>query len=337
MPRLPLRGRRRPRVPHPNAAPPKPVKIVAPVLDIAGLTTAYEWLLLDKSLGFRLAFEWYTNNAAALLHGGQLDEAGAKLLEKATKSKALGDSSDQPYEKENAWRRALIIYEKIWAGKNLPKIDDALASAATPGVMVTACQTVLSNLNAAYNSLGIQFKIRSGTERDLLESEILLPQSDIISMVAAPPIKAVLGEALTVAKAISIVTTDGQSQLDYALFLANLPRAIDAATAWALTASKLTQPVAQIKTPRAARAPRDPNAPRAPQGPSFSRNGSKIIRVLDLSRATKKGNRGTVINLMSDGQTIAEYKAALTAVNLGGMAGWALTYATSQSAITIEG
>ena len=95
--------------------------------------------------------------------------------------------------------------------------------------------------------------------------------------------------------------------------------------------------VAQIKTPRAARAPRDPNAPRAPQGPSFSRNGSKIIRVLDLSRATKKGNRGTVINLMSDGQTIAEYKAALTAVNLGGMAGWALTYATSQSAITIEG
>ena len=62
---------RNPRRPRPNpfaghAAPP-PVVAATPTIDLPRLQLAYEWMTLDRLLGFKLVFEWYVANQVALL------------------------------------------------------------------------------------------------------------------------------------------------------------------------------------------------------------------------------------------------------------------------------
>src|ERR1017187_4254747 len=112
---------------------PSPIAIVVPTPDLPKLQTAYDWMRVDRTAGFKLVFEWYAANTMALLYGAPLDETRQKSYDRAVKAKALGDSSNMEGEKIQAWSTALHLFEKIWAGKNLPLLDTVLDSGIQPG------------------------------------------------------------------------------------------------------------------------------------------------------------------------------------------------------------
>src|ERR1017187_4684327 len=181
---------------------PTPIAIVVPTPDLPKLQTAYDWMRVDRTAGFKLVFEWYAANRMALLYGAPLDEIRQKSYDRAVKAKALGDSSNMEGEKMQAWSTALHLFEKIWSTKNLPLLDAALNNNTQPGSAVSNIQAVLANLNKAFTP-HVRFRVTFNAEREFLEGEILLPEAELDQMVGLPPLTVALNEIPTAAKVIS--------------------------------------------------------------------------------------------------------------------------------------
>jgi len=272
--------------------PPKPVTVVAPKLNTAGLQAAYEWMPVDQHLGFRMAYEWYNDainpktGVSPLLYQDPLNEDRQRAFDRATKAQNLGNHAGTDGERLHAWATGLRLYEKVWAAKPLPKIDEALAATQTSD-RVRNITTVLSALNDAFAPCGVRFKVTLGTERDLDNSIIYLPQSEVEQLVGQPPLKTVLNEVTAVAQAISVhmviaTNEDGTVQtgpdgkplmvpeLDVAAFFANVPKVLAAVATWSEGYNgSLTKRVGKVVT--ANKAPRTPRVPsQAPAAASTS-------------------------------------------------------------------
>ena len=241
-----------------TATIPTAIPTLAPVLNLAGLDEAYGWMTVDKLAGLKLVHEWYAeaicpsdHRPSPLLYGASLNPAQQKSYDMAVKVKGVGDSTPYPEEKATFLEKAIRLYEGIWSGKSLPKLDgDHAASPAISNV-----QRVLGNFNEAFKGFGVSFRMTFNADREFLEGEILIPRTELNLMVGEPPLKTILAEATTVAKVASIVTVDGQQQLDGNKFLETLPNVLNAVYAWAAGSDKVMKPVGKVAVagnPRAA-------------------------------------------------------------------------------------
>lgn len=297
-----------------TATAPPPIAIKVQILDPSGLKTAYEWMVLDKILGFKLAFEWYANNTITLLHKDALDADRQKTYDRATKAKSLGDSATIEFEKIQAWSTALHLYEKVWSAKDLPKVDDGLNATVT-GQHIQDVQAVLANLNGAFAQSGARFRVTFNPEREFLEGEILIPSAELDVMIGMAPLKVILGEVITVAKVTGLVTdAKGNTTLDGEKFMANLPVVLANVYAWAMHADKLTRPLG--KAPKLAKVKATSTStsttsagPRAPR-PRLN----QVINVINLGLVRVRGKRLLAVQAMVDGMTISQYKQVLTSI-----------------------
>jgi hypothetical protein len=278
---------------------PKPIINKAPRLDTAGLTAAYEWLAVDRTLGLRMATEWYAANTNALLYGAPLDAARQRDYDRAVKCTALGNNNTITGERETAWTMGLKGYEKIWDAKALPKVAEAINAAdnGTVSKRIAAVKTVLDNVNGAFAPVGVRFAPSCGTDRDFSENTVWVPQAELEAMCAQPPLKLALTEATTVARVKSFVTVEGKTEMDGMLFLANLPLVLESVYAWAAQAgSSLTKPVGKV---RAVKVPRTPKAPGAAPA---STHATKITAVDPFGVFARNSIRAAVASLLSDKQ-----------------------------------
>jgi hypothetical protein len=302
-----------------SAAAPKPIKVVQPTVDLTGLVEAYDWMPVNKILGYTLALEWYSTNLQALMYGMTIDATTQKALEMASKLKGLGDSSPHDEEKDNAWRKTLAKYEAIWATHKLPKIEDALKQ-TVPGKSVAAIKTVLDNFAAAYGAFGVRFRLSMNADREFDANEISIPRAELAAMVGAAPLKTVVNEAVNVAKVTSVamVTVDGVSKLklDNAKFMSQLPVMMEAATTWALGTAGTSKPIGRVTPTKAPKAPKVPGA----AGPIVRTRrwaDTEVIHVL-VAGNPFKGQMHIKYALVKDGMTIGDFKAARRALgNMG--------------------
>lgn len=319
---------------------PKPIAITAPVINIAGLTEAYDWFPVNIQWGFKLAFEWYATNVPALLFGDPLDTDRQKQYDKATKSKNIGDSSTHLEEKDAAWKTAIHMYEKCWSKRNLPKLDEYIGKTEL-SESVRAVQTVLNSLSTAFAGL-VTFRMTFHTEREYDGTEVLIPQAELKGMIPLSPLKIALTEASTVAKVISIVTDEeGNQSLDGTKFMEHLPRILTNVATWA--ESDRTNIKAIGKAPKQTRSPRTTGTPGSPATPKAPRGPSNNVRVKDNMTITvinvnavpsKSGNGKVALEAIMTATTIGQAK-----VNLGthkGMMGWAINTLVSAGAITVQ-
>lgn len=272
-----------------RTAAPAALKVKVPKLDTADLLSAYEWMPVDKAIGFKLAFDWYGETIAPkegvspLLFKDPLDADRQKTYSKAVKSRSLGDQGTTPYEQEAGWTMALRLFEKVWATKSLPSIEIALKE-TTVSRGVSDLQKVLSTLNSAFLAFGFEFRITLSSDRDMdLEKRIVfLPITELRGMVGQSPLKTILKEVMTVAQAASIVSLsrldangspvseNGKPVIDHQLdgnrFMTNLPLVLDSVGSWAGAGSNLTSPIGKVVTtqPRAPKA-QGTGVPRAPR------------------------------------------------------------------------
>ncbi len=304
-------------------AAPKPIKTAKPTVDPDGLRNAYEWMSVDRVAGFRLAFDWYATNLTALLFGDPLDEARQKHFDRAVKSKAQGDHTTFDGERDTAWTTSLKFYERVWAARSLPKVEDALAAVdmgtAAPR-RVSDVKTVVEMLNGAFAG-SATFRVTFGDEREAHGTEIAIPVADLTAMVPMTPLRSALRELPTVAKLLSIVTdaATGEQSLDGAAFMAALPTLADKVADWAATGDVAKKAVGKATVARPT-ATRTANA--SPRPVSASRNSPKIkfantnvIRVPKPIVHGRTGKAGQAFNLLRDGITFAAYKAAVVAAN----------------------
>lgn len=266
---------RRKRNPNPfarrvGAAPPSAIKIEQPPLDIPALNAAYEWMPVDQVIGFRLAFEWFAANQTALLFKDPLDETRQKRFDKGIKAQNLGDSSSYEGEKIQAWMTALHTFEKVWDGRGLPKLDDALAN-KTLSPRVTNIQKVLDNLNQAFADFGVRFRVTTKIDREATPDGILIPIAEMPSLLTQPPLQVALNEAPTVAKVKAIVKDPitGEESLDGDAFFQVLPLILNRVSQWTMGMNKDAfrplEKAPKVKVPKG-KAPKGTQAPK-PAGP----------------------------------------------------------------------
>ena len=298
-----------------NAAAPQPIINKAPKLDLTGLTAAYEWLAVDRTLGLRMATEWYAANTNALLFGAPLDAARQRDYDRAMKCAALGNNNTVTGERETAWTMGLKGYEKVWDAKALPKVTDAISAAdnGTVSKRIQAVKTVLDNANGAFAPVGVRFAPSCGADRDFNEDTIWVPQAELEAMCAQPPLKLALTEATTVARVKSFVTVDGKTEMDGALFMSTLPVVLEGVYAWAAQAGgSLTKPVGEV---RAAKSPRTPKASGAPSAPRSKYALTAVIHVVIGGNPFRSGSKiARVHDVLKDGMTLASYDAAIHAI-----------------------
>jgi hypothetical protein len=240
-------------------APPAAIVAAVPTLNLAGLTAAYEWMSVDRLTSLKLAHEWYAeaicpaNGPSPLLYQAALNPAQQKSYDMAVKVKGVGDSTPYPQEKATFLEKAIRLYEQIWSGKSLPKVDDAVA----PGQNVTNVQRVLANFNDAFKSFGVNFRMTFNADREFLEGEILVPRTELNLMVGEPPLKTILAEATTVARFVSIATdVNGEQAFDGNKFMETLPNVLNAVYAWAAGSDKVMKPVGKPVAAAGAKASR---------------------------------------------------------------------------------
>lgn len=303
-----------------TAAPPAAIKMKAPKLDTGGLVLAYDWMHADSTVGFQLAFEWFATNMSALLFGDPLDAERTRSYERAVKAKMLGDHAGTCDERTHAYTTALRLYEKTWVARNLPKID---LTAQTPSRRCTDGMAVLDCLNRAYKPYDLRFGITTYKEREFVAKRILLPYAELESFIPQPPLKTVLGEALNVAKVKSLVTVEGETQLDGNQFMTLLPQILDSVYTWAADEDrKILNPVGRkVVAQRATRSTHSTSAKTSSittARQTFALNAS--IRLLQTQNPFK-GMRATVFNAISDGMGVAEYIKAYTQIRNGGRGG----------------
>ena len=280
-----------------NAAAPQPIINKAPKLDVMGLTTAYEWLAVDRTLGLRMATEWYAANTNALLYGAPLDAARQRDYDRAMKCAALGNNNTVTGERETAWTMGLKGYEKVWDAKALPKVTDAISAAdnGTVSKRIQAVKTVLDNVNGAFAPVGVRFAPSCGADRDFNEDTIWVPQAELEAMCAQPPLKLALTEAATVARVKSFVTVEGKTEMDGALFMTTLPVVLEGVYAWAAQAGgSLTKPVGKV---RSAKSPRTPKASGTTATPI---RAAKITAVDPFGVFARNSIRAAVASLLAD-------------------------------------
>ncbi len=240
-----------------SSRPPAAIKTKTAKLDFAPLHAAYEWMAVDKPAAFRMAFDWYGLNVAGLLRNDPFDAERQKSYDRAVKAKALGDQAGTKEEALHAWTTALRLYEaKVWPGKNLPPVEPVLT--APPTKRVVAVMNLLSSLNKAYSG-HVSFESTPAAAREYRASTVLLPVAELHAMATQPVLKAVLGEAVTVAKMISV--KDGK--LDGATFMATLP----------LLLASVAETVEPAKAPKIS----SPAAPRAPKAPVVPGGADRYI------------------------------------------------------------
>ena len=329
--------RRNPFASRRQSAPsmPKPITITAPVINIAGLTEAYEWFPVSKQVGFKLAFEWYSANVPALLFGDPLDEARQKQYDRATKSKNLGDSSNFPEEKLTSWTTAIHLYEKCWSARSLPKLDEHI-NKTDLSEGVKAVQTVLTSLNMAFTGL-VTFRMTFNSEREFDGTEVLIPRDELKAMIPMSPLKIALQEASTVAKVVSIVSDDeGNQSLDGAKFMESLPKILTNVATWAESDRINIKAIGKApKTARAPKTPGSPSTPKAPRAPSsnISVKDAMKITVINAGLAPKaSGNRKFVLDAILASSTIAEAKAH----GHKGMVSWGVNTLVNAGAISVQ-
>ena len=319
-------------------APPAAIITAVPTLNIAGLTAAYEWMSVDRLTSLKLAHEWYAeaicpaNGPSPLLYQAALNPAQQKSYDMAVKVKGVGDSTPYPQEKATFLEKAIRMYEQIWNGKGLPKVDDAVA----PGQNVTNVQRVLANFNDAFKGFGVSFRMTFNADREFLEGEILLPRAELNRMIGEPPLKAVLAEAATVAKVASIVTVDGQQQLDGQKFMETLPLVLSHVYEWAAGTDKVMRPVGKpvlVVMPKGPTTPK-PTGSAAPTTPAVKYRPHNIIKVVG-PLPSANGKRGTALSLVKDGQSVRDLQAVLEAAGLKGYIGWVITLTVSKGAVQL--
>ena len=320
-------------------APPAAIVTAVPTLNPAGLTAAYEWMSVDRLTSLKLAHEWYAeaicpaNGPSPLLYGAPLNPAQQKSYDIAVKIKAVGDSTPYPAEKATFLEKAIRMYEGIWGGRGLPKVDEPV----DPGQSVTNVQTVLGNFNEAFKGFGVSFRMTFNADREFLQGEVLIPREELNLMVGEPPLKAILAEATTVAKVASIATNvDGEQQLDGQKFMETLPLVLCAVYTWAAGSDKVMKPVGK---PVVVVMPKGPKAPKAAGSAATAtpavkyRPYNRIKVVGPLPSAN--GKRGTALGLVKDGQSVRDLQAALEAAGLKGYTGWVITVTVSKGTVQL--
>jgi len=310
---------RRPR--NPFAAPPRrnhgpvpppPVVAAAPTYDLTKLRIAYEWMALDKLVGFKLVVEWYAASQVALLYKDPLDADRMKKMERAQLAVNQANGTNIEHEKTAAWRAAIRLFEKLWAHKaaDWPLVDKIESAPLAASAHIINIQTVLSNLNGAFAPAGCKFRVTFGQEQEFLFGEILVPQADLFAMIPQTPLAVALNLVPTVAKVLSIRTVDGKQEFDGTLFMQKLPEVLNHVGVWA-GAGNVNKPVGKApKAPKAAKVPGAPRAPRVANPNAVSIKPGMTITLTGASIAKLKGSRVTVFNLISNGMAVRDLQAA---------------------------
>ena len=351
-------------------SPPKPLAHKAPKLDVGGLATAYDWLLADRTLGMKMAVEWYQANIPALIATKQLDPDSMKSYDRAAKAAELGKSSTNPGEKQQAWRTALRTWERIFPNSPLAKVDEVekrVEENAQPNRNVAAVMTVLEHLNNAFKKSSLTFQPTMDAERQSVEDVVWVPLTELASLAAAAPIKIALNEVLSVAKTRSIKTigihdaiesaaneladlrkkeADGVpsvTTLDGAKFMELLPIVLSDVSEWAVTLNgrALTSSVRRGKIPTVlTSAPGTHRTSSKAKAAYINYADEAVIHLIKSDGGKYKNISAIRFSVIKDGMTVREYKAA-TRVKLGtqrtGFActSWFLTSAVNNKFITV--
>jgi len=222
-------------------------------------------------VGLKAAVDWYSNHVIQLLYQAPLDADRQKTYETAVKCANLGnDGYNMPGERSAAWNRALHLFEKVWATKGLPKLDDALAAKAKPSVL--AMQRVINNLNEALGPhIRYSFSL-TATERDYRfdQPEIILPLAELNQLVGVTALKLALDELKPAAMVASqkFVGKDPADpkfngyKLDGGKFMTVLPLMTTQVSNWATTMDRdAFKPVGKVAPMPTATAPSPVAAP----------------------------------------------------------------------------
>ena len=300
---------------------PKPIKMTVNRLDPDGLRQAYEWMPVDRSASLKLALDWYGNNLTTLLHGDPLDADRQRAYDRAVKSANIGDHTTYDGERQTSWTTALRLYEKVWPGKRLPTVGEAVQAAdmgSAPTRRVNDIRTVVDMLNSAYDKTA-SFRMTFGSEREFDGEQILVPVAELAAMVPSTPLKNALRELPTVAKVLSVATdpTTGEKSLDGQKFMEVLPTLMDKVADWASFGNLATKPVGKAPVVRAMpnAAPRTPRVTHVKQAGRDSRlpaPGSRISHV--WKGRTYEVYVGTV-DFTYDGKTYKSLSAVACAIN----------------------
>ena len=331
---------------------PTAIKIEPPKIDNDGLRAAYEWLVVDKVPALKLAFEWYAHNTPALLFGDPLDEARQKSYDRAGKSRAIGDSTDFPEEKFTAYGTAIKLYEKTWASRSLLTLEDAQTTITEVSDRVKNVQTVLTSLNTAFQGM-VTFRMTFNAEREYLRGEILIPKVELERSVPLTPLKIVLTEVPTVAKALSIVEvdvetgkdadgmtiTERQQQLDGEKFMTLLPTLLDNIASWAagdrtLASKAIGKAIHTVKPAATFTKPK-------PVSTTMRFKANSTITIIDPSRVPYVGGKRArilALCLSMTGKTVAEFFTELKKITGSpcNMRKFALETLTQSGAITVS-
>lgn len=300
--------------------PPPPVVAANPVIDLPKLNVAYEWMALDKVVGFKLVIEWYTTNQVALLWKDPLDVDRQKTMAKAQLAVNQGNGTLIEHEKLAAWRTAIRLFEKLWAHKmaDWPLVDKIEAAPIAVSPHVLNIQAVLANLTAAFPA-GCRFRVTLNSDQEYRDGEILLPQAELFTMITQSPLTIALTLAKTVAKVLAsaVIVDDAEKGK---VFLQKLDEVLAHIAAWAgaENAGKgVNKPVGKAAKAAGPKAPKVPGAAKAPKVPKPNAPppifDNQVISLTGMSTAKLKGHRATVFALITNGMTVLALRNAAVA------------------------
>jgi len=264
--------------------PPAAITNTAPVLDTAGLAAAYEWCAIDTTFGMVQALRWYGDNRIALLYGDPLDADRQRTYDRARKAQAQGDSTTYEGEKTQAYSTALHLLEKLWSSKGLPLLD----APHPPSPRLTPFVGVLDMLNTAFAPINVTYGIHAGAERTFADRRLLLSLAELEAFLIVPPLKTLLGEAPAATQVASVVN----KELDGALFMSNLSKALDGIYTWASAAAAPFKGRQKSGAVKAAKITAVSGQPRAAKVPGAMQRAIDLMRapggatVADVSAAT---------------------------------------------------
>ncbi len=297
---------------RPRATVPKAINVKASKLVADGLYSAYEWLKVDRAFGLEKAMAWFDENVPILLFKQPLDAAGQKRYDQASKARKLASGTDQSGERDQACRTAIRIYEKLFSfdSTTLPRIDAAFTAADVgekPKGDIPQKWELLQALNVPFESFGYHFRLGLGTDRSLVNGFITIPEAEFETLAQKPILSVLLAEAVTVARAISVVVdVEGNASLDGNLFFEKLPVVLDAV---AVSSGALAPTLKKAKVPKA---PGVPGVRVASKKFSLA----AVIRILPNVKHPYHGNRAKMFETIREGMTVREFAEALRKVGL---------------------
>ncbi len=219
--------RRRSRFSQRASKPPKvkvpKVKVKKPSpKELKGIYTSLLTVVAEVRIAKLLeALQWYDNAILVYMQLGALNADQVKTFDKAAKAKAIGLSTDILGEKEQAIRRAILLYESLWAAKySLPKIDefykklDAEKSKleAKAQKMNSRFEDLLVTLNQCFAPAGLTYMVHpsktpqqfDGTNKILLNDVFAKELMQTIKVQGVLPV--LIRQVQTVATALGVET-----------------------------------------------------------------------------------------------------------------------------------